>query len=98
MAGTFTSNTQVTLNKLSLPEFHRKRSLLETTARVIHAPCCYDLILGRNIASRLGLIVDFKDHTMEWDGSIVTMRTFPVTPQPPEPTIVPVRTHRRTLI
>jgi hypothetical protein len=37
-------------------------------------PHCYDMILGRDVMSELGITLDFKDQTMTWDDSTVNMK------------------------
>ena len=36
----------------------------------------YDAIFGRNILSELGLIMDFDDKIMSWNGNVVPMRSL----------------------
>lgn len=78
MAGTFTSSTEVTMNEICFPEFHRTRKLVTAPARVFHAECRYDIIIGRDILQQLGMILDFDDNRIVWDNAIVTMREYPV--------------------
>ena len=37
-------------------------------------PHWYDMILGRNIMSKLGITLDFKDQTITWDDSTINMK------------------------
>ena len=80
MAGTFTSNQALTCNNVSFPEFFRSRSFESIGARIFFSECRYDVIFGRDLISQMGLILDFKDGYMEWDGQNVVMRAFPDPP------------------
>ena len=37
-------------------------------------PHCYDMILGHDIMSELGITLDFKDQTMTWDDLTIHMK------------------------
>ena len=37
-------------------------------------PHCYDMILGHDIMSQLGITLNFKDQTMTWDDSTLNMK------------------------
>ena len=78
LAGAFTSSDKLILNDAYLPEFHRHRRIRRVDVNVFNNPeCRYDMLLGRDILSQLGIIVDFKEHIMEWDEATVDMRNFP---------------------
>ena len=77
MAGTFTSTQAVRLREIALPEFHRNRVIDRINARVFHADCRYDIILGRDVLRMLKLNVDFGDNIMTWDGATVSMKPKP---------------------
>ena len=38
----------------------------------------YDMIIGRDVLSDLGVKFDFTEHTMEWDGATIAMRSSDV--------------------
>ena len=40
------------------------------------------MILGRDFVMELGIVLDFKRKTMEWDGSTITMSEYPKDYQP----------------
>ena len=54
-------------------------------AKIFDNGCCYDMILGWNLMNDLGIILDFNNKLMAWDGSTVTMRGYD---QNQEPTTV----------
>ena len=62
-------------------------------ARLFTAEFQYDDIIGRDMLTELGLILDFKTQRMSWDDCHVPMRPFPsaeakktLPGQRPEPT------------
>ena len=69
LAGNFSSNQQITADSLLLPEFFKQRALSDVPIRMMNQPCKYDIILGRDALSRLGMLLDFDTHQMTWDGS-----------------------------
>jgi len=77
LAGTFKSTQETTADTMTLPEFFKQRALCDVTIRMMDKPCKYDLILGRDVLSRLGIVLDFDDLTMTWDGKAVPMRVPP---------------------
>ena len=82
LAGSFTSNESVDIHNLLLPEFHRMRCIETIPAKIFNKGCHYDMILGRDFMTELGIVLDFKCKTMEWDGSTITMREYPKGCQP----------------
>ena len=46
-------------------------------AKIFNKGCHYDMILGRDFMMELGIVLDFKRKTMEWDGSTITMHEYP---------------------
>ena len=41
----------------------------------------YDMIIGRDLLSELGIKIDFSDSTIEWDNAMISMKSIDVTPQ-----------------
>ena len=76
MAGTFKSNQEVSIGELILPEFHRSRRIDGVKARIFHAPCRYDLILGRDTLRKIGFKDDFENNVMTWDEVSVSMKLY----------------------
>jgi hypothetical protein len=89
IAGQFNSNKTVEVTNLCFPEFYRTRYFSSYKARVFETSCRYDMIIGRDMLRAMGLIVDFKDNLMTWDGVIIAMKMYPKKPPlPKEPLIV----------
>ena len=93
LAGPMKSNLTVKLERITFPEFFKTRIVDSLDARVFHTHCRYDAIIGRDLLTDLGLVLDFKNCKMSWDDCHVPMRSFP-TPNgkkyknlPPEPTL-----------
>ena len=76
MAGTFSSSQELSLEQLVFPEFFQHRMLEETKARIFQGEDCrYDIIFGRDVLRRLGVVLDFEEELMTWDGATVIMRS-----------------------
>ena len=58
-----------------LKEFYENKSI-EWNLHVdsTPGPHHYDMILGRDVMSELGITLDFKDQTMTWDDSTINMK------------------------
>lgn len=80
MAGTFTSDSIITLRDVVLPEFRRNMALPELQARIFHADCRYDIILGRDALRHFRLTLDFNNNTIICAGNSQPMRPFPSVP------------------
>ena len=76
LAGTFTANEEVELYNILLPEFHKTRRIQTLTAKIFDHGCRYDMILRRNLMNDLGIVLDFNNKSMAWDGSTVAMREY----------------------
>ena len=76
MAGSFTSNQEISLEALVFPEFYRHRTLSQAKARIFEAECRYDIIFGRDVLARLGMVLDFNERLMTWDDATVLMRPY----------------------
>ena len=77
LAGSFSSSEQVTMNDLILPEFSSKRSFPTLKAQVFHAPCRYDMIVGRDVLRAFGVKLDFEEDCIVSRGVSRPMREFP---------------------
>ena len=86
---TLESSLAVTATGVTFPEFFRSRQIQDLEARVFHAPCRYDIIIGRDVLKDMGLVLNFKTKTMKWDDCIVPMRRFPRPKQAPAATKEP---------
>ena len=60
VSGTFTSNQEIQLEQVMLPEFFKTRKIDYVQAKIFTTPCQYDMILGRDLLNDLGIILDFK--------------------------------------
>ena len=82
LAGNFTANEEVKLHNILLPEFHKTRRLQTLTAKNFDNRCHYDMILGRNLMNDLGIVLDFNNKSMAWDGSTVAMHGYDQNQEP----------------
>jgi transposase InsO family protein len=76
LAGEMKSNQEVKLERLVFPEFFKTRVVDSLQARVFHTTCRYDVIIGRDFLTTIGLTLDFKDQKMSWDECHVPMREY----------------------
>ena len=69
------SNIQKCKTTFILKEFYENKSI-EWNLHVDSTPSPhrYDMILGRDVMSELGIMLDFKDQTMTWDDSTINMK------------------------
>ena len=90
-AGNFQTDSTVSI-EFTLPEFHTKK-LITWQAFVTPHKMQYDLIIGRDLMSQLGIILDFKENNIVWDDMLICMKAPNAQPPQdffltkPEPTI-----------
>lgn len=77
MAGSFSSDRQVHLEHVQLPEFKRNILLVDLHARIFNAPCRYDMILGRDVLKHFRLNLDFDKHQIVGPHATQPMRPLP---------------------
>ena len=82
LASNFTANEEVKLHNILLREFHKTRRIQTLMAKIFDNGCRYDMILGQNLMNDLGIILDFNNKSMVWDGSTVTMRGYDQNQEP----------------
>ena len=78
-AGTFTTN-KTCKTEFSLPELHEKR-LIQWKFHVTTQPFNYDMIIGRDLLTELGLDISFKQQTITWDTAEIPMKPRDCTPE-----------------
>ena len=49
--------------------------LIDADLAVMTVPCKYDVILGRDLLTDLGISINFKEQEIEWDGRTTPMRS-----------------------
>ena len=76
LSGTLSSSRCVKLSHIALPEFHRQRFIDEASAMVFDATCRYDVIVGRDLLTRIGMSLDFGSKEMIWENVSVAMRPY----------------------
>ena len=85
LAGTFSSSEQVCIQDFLLPEFNTKRTLPKLDAKVFHADCRYDMIVGRDVLRAFGIKLDFEEDAIVSGDVSVPMREFPTATPTSEP-------------
>ena len=84
IAGSFTSTERVCLQDVFLPECSATKKMSKLAARVIHAECRYDIIVGRDVLRAFGVVLDFEDMVVSSSDVSIPMREFPqVSPEFP---------------
>ena len=78
LASTFSSMEEIQLHNIFLPELHHTHQLDQLTAMIFTMDCHYHMILGRDLLSDLGLILNFSTKSMEWDKAVINMHSFPI--------------------
>ncbi|HSN67194.1 MAG TPA: reverse transcriptase domain-containing protein [Fusibacter sp.] len=71
-AGTFETK-QKALTQIILTELHESRTIT-CSAHVAPNLSKYDMIIGREVLSELGIILNFKEQTIEWDEAVIPMK------------------------
>ena len=64
------------LSQLKFLEFSNN-NIGEIKADVFDSPTCrYDLLIGRDVIERMGIILDFNKHQMTWIDKIIPMKSI----------------------
>jgi hypothetical protein len=62
----------------SLPEFNLKKQMCSSWAFHVdyrsESSSTYDMIIARDILRKLGIIMNFNDHTVTWDTDTIPMK------------------------
>ena len=73
LGGKMSSSLEIQLGNITFPEFFKTRKSGEMTARLFTTECQYKAIIGRDMITKLGLVLDFKNQKMSWDDCHVPM-------------------------
>ena len=76
-AGEMTTRDKTKL-QFTMPELHDKR-LIEWNCHVIKDMGNYDMIIGRDLMSFLGMDVQFSSHEIVWDGACMPFKPYDAT-------------------
>jgi len=75
LAGTLQADQIVTMRDIRLPEFNRSATIAQQRALIFdNINCKYDLILGTNFLSKIGMKLNYEKGQMEWFDSCIPMR------------------------
>jgi predicted aspartyl protease len=77
--GTFKTK-QKAIARMLFTELHESKTITYN-AHVAPILGVYDMIIGREILKELGILLNFKDETIEWDGVIIPMKPEEATPE-----------------
>ena len=56
-----------------MPEFHQHKSV-EWEVHVTPQKMHYDIIIGQDLMTELGIIIDYKNHQISWDDATISMK------------------------
>lgn len=76
LAGAYASKGSVRLEGMRLPAFDKNRVIADHSFEVFDADCNYDIILGGDFLTKIGMNLQYKDLTIEWYGNVVPMETL----------------------
>ena len=74
LAGTMKTNEMVHLHSIKFPKFDKKRRFKEQKALVFDQKCRYDIILGSDFLTKIGIGILYSTGTMEWLENFPPMR------------------------
>jgi hypothetical protein len=75
LAGTYTSTEIVIICNLRLPEFNKNRNDDQQKALVFQSETCkYDVLLGADFLTKVGIDVKYSTGTMEWFDNELPLR------------------------
>ena len=72
------STMETTQLQFCLPELHDSRIIKWKVHVHKGQGLRYDMIIGRDLMTKLGMIIDFNDQTLEWDKSYIKMRNIDI--------------------
>jgi Aspartyl protease len=65
-------------SQFTIPELHDNR-LIEWDVHITKTLGAYDMIIGRDVLTDLGIDIRFSNHTIEWDNSEIPMKDIDAT-------------------
>ena len=74
IAGDINTSTMVHLRDIRLPEFDKNRQIQEQKALIFDTECKYDVILGADFFTKIGMVTDYREGVLEWYGNTIEMR------------------------
>ena len=67
------NTTKIVKTLFTLPEFYEQK-VIQTKAYVFTTKIRYDMIIGRDLLHKLGIVLDFDHNTIHWKEAIVPMK------------------------
>ena len=71
LSGAYDSKGNVQLNGIRLPAFDKNRVVKGHDFEFFDGDCAYDIILGRDFLTKIGMNLKYDDLTLEWKGNII---------------------------
>ena len=73
LAGVYAPLGRVTMKNMRLPAFDKNRIISEHEFHVFDANCQYDVILGGDFLSKVGMNLKYDTLEVEWFGNTIPM-------------------------
>jgi len=74
MAGVMKTNEMVNLRDIRLPELNKNRNIDRQKALIFDQPCKYNIIVGADFLTKIGLVVDYRNKQVCWFGDSIPLR------------------------
>ena len=76
LAGTYTPLGPATMEGLRLPSFDKNRIIDDHEFLVFDADCRYDVIIGIDFLTKVGMDLNYKELIIEWVGNAIPMESL----------------------
>ena len=74
ISGTMNATKVIHMRGIKLPEFDKNRRISEHKALIFDNSCKYDVILGADFLTKIGMDIKYSTGEMEWYGNTLPMR------------------------
>jgi hypothetical protein len=75
LGGKLTSQHMVVMRDVRMPEFDKNRRISQQTCLVFdNDNCNYDIILGTNFLTKVGIKLNYEENQMEWFDTVLPLR------------------------
>ena len=74
ISGSMNATSMIHVRDIKLPEFDKNRKISEQKALIFDNMCKYDVILGADFLTNIGMDIKYSTGEMEWYGNTLPMR------------------------
>ena len=68
------ATSMIHMRDIKLPEFDKNRQISEQKALIFGNTCKYDIILGADFLTKIGMDIKYSTGEMKWYGNTLSMR------------------------